>query len=133
MTNMLAIGGLLISVGLLTLAVLVPVFRRSDPPRWTTPGWIGEVVTVGLVSVLALGVACLAAGFFDALQAGPDILDIGLLAVVVVAAILIRPRLTAWARAKASIPAARVDVAAADGAGSRPVRASAPPAPDQAA
>ena len=50
---MLAIGGLLVAIALLTLAVLAPVFRRENPPRWTTRGWIGEVVTLAIVCTLA--------------------------------------------------------------------------------
>ena len=50
---MLATGGLLISVALLALAAVAPVFRSSNPPQWTTRGWIGEVVTLAIVCTLA--------------------------------------------------------------------------------
>jgi hypothetical protein len=86
---MLATGGLLVSIALLTLVVLVPVFRSSEPPRWTTRGWIGEVVTVGIVSTLALGLVYFLAGVAGAFQTGPDYLDLGLLAVVLLASIVI--------------------------------------------
>ena len=129
---MLATGGLLVSIALLTLAALVPVFRSSDPPRWTTRGWIGELVTVSIVCTLALGLGCLGAGAIDAFQTGPDGLDLGLLAVVLIASIVIWRRLRA-VRPKAVGPAASGDVPvlgpARSGRGAEPlpVAASKPP------
>ena len=102
---MLATGALLLAIGLLSLAVLVPLFRRSDAPKWTTWGWVGEVVTVLLVSVLALGITCIVAGAIDAIQSGGHVLDLGVVAVVLVASIIIWRRLSA-ARRKAAGPAA---------------------------
>jgi hypothetical protein len=95
---MLATGGLLVSIALLTLALLVPIFHRSDPPRWTTRGWIGEVVTVSIVCTLALGLGCLGAGTIDAFQTGPDYIDLGLLAGVLLITVVIWRRLNARAR-----------------------------------
>lgn len=97
---MLATGGLLVAIALLTLAVLVPIFQRSDPPRWTTRAWIGELVTVSIVCGLALGLVYLGAGTIDAIQTSPSYLDLGLLAVVLVASIPI------WRRLKAARPKA---------------------------
>ena len=136
---MLATGGLLVSIALLTLAVLVPIFHSSDPPRWATRGWIGEVVTVALVSTLALGLVYLVAGAIDAFQTGPDYLDLGLLAVVLIASIAIWRRLKARPRQKAAEPAASVaacvpEPAQSGGAAeSRPATASEPPSPHKAA
>jgi hypothetical protein len=136
---MLATGGLLIAVGLLMLALFVPMFRRSDPPQWTTRGWIGELVTVGLVSTLSLGLACFVAGAIDAFRASPDPLDLGLLAVVLIASIAIWRRFKASTRPKAVAPPARTDVAASgsvrsDGtAEPLPGAASEPPPPHKAA
>lgn len=134
---MLATGGLLLSIALLTLAVLAPVFRSSDPPRWTTRGWIGEIVTVSIVGTLALGVGCLGAGAIEAFQAGPDPLDLGLLVLVLAAATVIWRRLKA-ARPKALEPAARIDASASEPVRSGvveplPVSASEPPPPHKAA
>lgn len=116
---MLATGGLLVSLALLMLALLAPVFRRSDPPRWTTRGWIGEFVTVAIVGTLALGLVCLSAGAIDAFQTGLHYLDLGLLAVVLVVSIVMWRRLSAGTRQKA--------------AESPPAAASAPPQPHEAA
>ena len=115
---MLATGGLLVSLALLALALLVPVFRRSDPPRWTTRGWIGEVATVAIVGTLALGVVCVGAGAIGAFRTGLRHLDLGLLAVVLVASIVM------WRRLKAGTRKA---------AGSLAATASEPPQPHKAA
>jgi hypothetical protein len=97
---MLATGGLLAAIALLTLAALVPIFQHSDPPRWTTRGWIGELVTVSIVCGLALGLVYLGAGAIEAMQTGPSYLDLGLLAGVLVVSI------AAWRRLKAARPKA---------------------------
>jgi len=136
---MLATGGLLVSIALLTLAVLVPIFNRNDPPRWTTRGWIGEVVTVSIVCAFALGLVYLGAGAIDAFQTGLHYLDLGLLALVLVASIAIWRRLKARLRQKtaesaASMGACLPELAQSSGAAeSRPSTASEPPAPHKAA
>ena len=141
---MLAIGGLLVSIALLTLAAVAPVFRSSNPPRWTTRGWIGEVVTLAIVCTLAIGIGYLGAGAIDAFQTGPDYVDLGLLAVVLFALVVMWRKLSARARPKAleadaggydHVPAS----AQAHGGGPSapakplPVTASAPPPPHRAA
>jgi hypothetical protein len=98
---MLATGGLLVCIALLTLAVVAPVFRSSNPPAWTTRGWIGELVTLAIVCTLALGLGYLGAGAIAALQTGPAYLDLGLLAVVAFVSVVIWRGLQARARAKA--------------------------------
>jgi hypothetical protein len=98
---MLATGGLLTAIALLTLAAVAPVFRSSNPPRWTTYGWVGELVTLAIVCTLALGLGYLAAGAIDAFQTGPDYLDLGLLAVVLFVSVVIWRRLNARTRFKA--------------------------------
>lgn len=105
---MLAIGGLLVCAALLTLAALVPVFRRSDPPRWTTRGWVGEVVTIAIVCTMALGLGYLGAGAIDAFEVGPDYLDLVLLAGVLLATVVIWRWLNARARPRAVAVAVRV-------------------------
>jgi hypothetical protein len=94
----LAIGGLLACAALLTLAAVAPIFRSSDPPRWTTRGWVGEVVTLAIVCTLALGLGYLGAGAIEAFQVGPDFLDLGLLAPVALATVVIWRRLKGRAR-----------------------------------
>jgi hypothetical protein len=98
---MLATGGLLVSIALLTLAAVAPVFRSSTPPRWTTRGWIGEVVTLAIVCTLALGLGYFGAGVIGALQTGPDYVDLGLLAVVLFVSVVIWRGLNARAGPKA--------------------------------
>jgi hypothetical protein len=98
---MLATGGLLVAIALLTLGAVAPIFRSSQPPRWTTRGWVGEVVTLVIVGTLALGVGCLGAGAIEAFPTGPDYLDLGLLAAVVLGAGLIWRTLKARARPRA--------------------------------
>jgi hypothetical protein len=98
---MLGTGGLLVSVALLTLAAVAPVFRSSNPPEWTTRGWIGELVTLVVVCTLALGLGYLGAGVIAAFQTGPAYLDLSLLAVVVLVSVVIWRGLQARALAKA--------------------------------
>ena len=85
---------------MLTLATVAPVFRSSNPPRWTTRGWVGEIVTLAIVCALAIGVGYLGAGAIGAVQTGLNYVDLCLLAVVLLAAVMIwrglraRPRAT---------------------------------------
>jgi hypothetical protein len=98
---MLATGGLLIAIALLALGAVAPIFRSSQPPGWTTRGWVGEVVTLVIVCILALGVGYLGAGAIEAFRTGPDYLDVGLLAAVALGAVLIWRSLKARARSRA--------------------------------
>ena len=140
---MLATGGLLIAIALLTLAAVAPVFRSSNPPRWTTYGWVGELVTLAMVCTFALGAGYLGAGAIEAFQTGPDYLDLGLLPVVLFVSIVIWRRLSARARPKAVDADARLH-ARVPGTGEArsgglaaeaepvPVTASEPPPPHKA-
>jgi hypothetical protein len=103
---MLATGGLLTAIALLTLAAVAPVFRSENPPRWTTRGWIGEVVTLAIVCTLAIGLGYLGAGAIEAFETGADLLDIALLGVVLLVSVLIVRRLGARARAGVVAPGA---------------------------
>jgi hypothetical protein len=85
----LAIGGFSVCIVLLTLAAVAPIFRSSNPPRWTTRGLVGEMVTLAIVCPLALGLGYLGAGTIDAFQTGPDFLDLGLLAGAVLVTVVI--------------------------------------------
>ena len=141
---MLATGGLLIAVAVLMLAVVAPVFRRDNPPRWTTRGWIGELVTLAIVCTLALGLGYFGAGAIEAFETGPDYLDLSLLGVVLVASVVLWRRLSARMRSKAVEAEASVH-ALAPGAGQahsdtlaadaepEAVSASTPPPPHKAA
>ena len=98
---MLATGGLLVSIALLALAAVAPVFRRDNPPPWTTRGWIGELVTLAIVCTLAIGIGYLGAGVIGAVQTGVDYVDLGLLAVVLFALVVVWRKLNARGRARA--------------------------------
>jgi hypothetical protein len=109
---MLATGGLLVAITLLALAAVAPVFRRSDPPRWTTRGWIGELVTLAIVCTLALGLGYLAAGALAAFRAGLDFVDLGQLAGVALLAIVI----WRWLKARAGATVGAVTTATSEAA-----------------
>jgi hypothetical protein len=98
---MLATGGLLVAIALLTLAVLVQVFCGSDPPGWTTRGWISELLAVMIICAVALGAVRLGAGTIEAFRTGLDYLDLGLLALVLLVSIVVFRRLKqeAWPQA----------------------------------
>ena len=121
---MLAIGGLLVCAAVLTLAAIGPVFRRDNPPRWTTYGWVGELVTLAIVCAIALGIASLGAGAIEAVQTGPDYLDVVLLAGVVVVAFAVRRWWQSRVRPGAQAEPDLSVMASDDTAGGRP----APPA-----
>jgi hypothetical protein len=141
---MLATGGLLVCLALLTLAVVAPLFRSSNPPKWTTRGWVGELVTLAIVCTLALGLGYLGAGGIAIWQTGPDYVDLGLLAVVLFALIVVWRRLKVRARpsaveADASVYARAPESGQTDSGGlvtmaePAPVTVSTPPPPHRAA
>ena len=99
---MLVTGALLISIALLGLAAMAPVFRSSNPPRWTTRRWIGELVTLTIVCTLAIGLSCVGAGAINAVESGVDFLDLGLFAAVLLVAVVIFRSLKARARPDAA-------------------------------
>jgi hypothetical protein len=114
MSRMLATGGLLVAIALLMLAVLVQIFRSSDPPRWTTRGWISEVLAVMMICTLALGAVRLGAGTIEAFRTAPDYLDLGLLALVMLVSIVV------WRKLRKG--AARPKAVESAGVGPRPRR-----------
>jgi hypothetical protein len=87
--KVLATGGLLTCVALLTLSAVAPAFRRSDRPRWTTYRGVGEAVALAIICTMALGVGYLGAGVIAAFETRPDYLDLGVLAGVVLVAVVI--------------------------------------------
>jgi hypothetical protein len=98
---MLALGGLLTCAAVLALAALAVVFRSSSPPRWTASYWAGELISVGLVTLFALGLAMLVAGAVGAYREGLQLVELGLLAAVLLAALLIWRSLGLRARLRA--------------------------------
>jgi hypothetical protein len=100
--KMLELGGLLISGSVLLLAVLGPVFRHPNPPRWTTWPFVGEFTSIGIVSTLAFGIAFFVTGVMDFIQNGVNFVHIALLLVVLVAVIFFGRWIIARALPKAS-------------------------------
>lgn len=99
---MLALGALLLCAAILALAASAILFRRPDPPRWTTRAWAGEVISIAIVAMLALGLAYLFTGAAGAYQEGPAVVDLGLLAVVLVAAVALWRKLALGVRMRAT-------------------------------
>lgn len=97
---MLAIGGLLAGGALLVIVILTPIFRRPTPPRWVTWPLAGELVTVAIVSVLALGVGCVGVGAIQVWQQGLDLVQIGLFAASIAAVVVARR----WLKARTTVP-----------------------------
>ena len=69
-------------------------------------GWIGELVTLAIVCTLALGLGYLGAGAIAAFRTRPEYVDLGLLAGVVLVAIVIWRGLKARAARLGPAPAA---------------------------
>jgi hypothetical protein len=98
---MLALGGVLSCAALLALTALALVFRRPNPPRWTMYSRADELVAIAIVCALAMGIDYLAAGVISAREEGPDPIDIGLLAAVLIVSFMLWRRLNFFARARA--------------------------------
>jgi hypothetical protein len=112
---MMALGALLTCAALLTLAALSILFRRPNPPRWTRSSWSDELISVGLVSLFALGVAIFVGGVVSASREGVQLVDLGLLAAVLLASVVIWRRFGLRARLRAStVEPARPAVTGAD-------------------
>jgi hypothetical protein len=134
---MLATGGFLVCVALLTLGVVAPIFRSANPPRWATRGWVGEVVTLAIVCTLALGLGYLGAGAIEAFQTGPDYRDLGLLAGVVFVAVVLwrswraraRPRSLETATDLRAVAPESRDAAGGPAAAERATASASPPPP----
>lgn len=97
---MLALGGFLSSAAVLALAALALIFRRPYPPRWTTYWWADELVAIAFVCALAMGIGYLCAGVIEAREQGPDLVDAGLLVLVLVVSFMLWRRLAFFARAR---------------------------------
>lgn len=126
---MLALGALLTTSALLALAGAAIAARSPGAPRWATASWSGELITLAIVAAFALGLANLIAGAADAYDEGIDLVDLGLLAVVLCGAALIWRQLGLGARMRALTPvpsshsgARATSLKAAPRAGERPSR-----------
>jgi protein-S-isoprenylcysteine O-methyltransferase Ste14 len=133
---MLALGTFLTCFAILGIALSALVFRRPDPPRWTTRSWAGEFVAIGLVCVLSLGLGYLGAGSIDAYQQGLAATDLGLLVLAIVLALVawrklgLRERWRAMAAEEGpvAVPRAAGDgMTAAGDMGRKPPLTSEPP------
>jgi hypothetical protein len=137
---MLALGVLLTGCAILGIALLALLFRRPDPPRWTTSSWSDEAVAITLVCVAALGLGYLCAGSINAYQQGLGVTDLGLLAAAIVLAVVawrqlgIRHRWRAMASEQRSVVArvARREMTASAAVGQAPPLTTEPPPPGPA-
>ena len=126
---MFALGGLLISTALFALASLALIFRRPDPPAWTTRAWVDDLMAVAIVATFAVGLGCLGVGAITAYQEGADLVDLGLLAAVLGAALVIWRKLDLRTRLKAMAPeASAAGLIGPRAASPGPSRAAAAPA-----
>ncbi len=89
----LLIASLPLALFLLGLRAAMGLYRRREPPAWTTSAAPTELVCVTLVSLLAMGLALLAGGLATILRAGDRPIDLGSAALLVVAALLLWWRL----------------------------------------
>jgi hypothetical protein len=95
--DMLTLGGLLVAGSIVLLIVLTPIFRSPDPPSWTTAPLVGELVSIGLVSMAACGIAFAGAAAAEMIQHGVDLFRLGLMIAVVLAIGLIGRQIVARA------------------------------------
>lgn len=108
---MLTLGSFLVSAALLVFAACTLVFRDPHAPRWTQRAWAGEVVSLGIVGVVAVGVGCLINGLITFGQ-GVGPLDLALPFVVLAVSVMIwrkmhvRDRLRAFEDVRRFGPAA---------------------------
>lgn len=98
---MLALGGMLIGVTIVALGLLLPICRDPDGPSWVRRSLIGELMTVALVTMLALGLGHVGAGIVRQVEQGVDPIDIGLFLAVLAAVVAVWPRLRVRARLRA--------------------------------
>lgn len=98
---MLAFGGFLSCTALLALAALMLIFRGPDRPDWTRSSLVEELATIGVVYLLAFGLGYLAAGAIRAYEAGPNLIDAGAFAGMLVVFIWIWRRLEVRKRLRA--------------------------------
>lgn len=112
---MLTFGALLVSGALLAFGVLLLVFRRPAPPRWTTRSGVGELVSVAFVTLLTFGMGYLVAGVIGVYQRGPDLIDLSLSVVVLAGAVILWRRLYVRRRLQAYAAAGRANLATQPG------------------
>lgn len=117
-SHMLAIGGLLAGAALLAIVILAPLFRRPEPPRWTTYQLVGELITVAIVSLLALGIGSIGAGLVEAFRDGADAVQLGLFAASLAAVVAV----WRWLNARTALAASATEAASGQGV-SRPAGA----------
>jgi hypothetical protein len=104
---MLTYGGLSLCASVLALAALLPLFRAPNARPSLTVGWLGEVITIAIVCAFALGVGFLVTGTIHAYQEGPNYVDLGLVAGVLLGSLLIWRKLDVRKRLRAIEEVAR--------------------------
>jgi hypothetical protein len=105
---MLTLGSLLVCGALLAFAGVATVFRRPDPPRWTT--WSDGPITIAVIFAFGLGLAYFINGASRAYQEGVSLVDLALFVVVLAATFVIGRGLRRRAQPKAA-PTGRVAMA----------------------
>jgi hypothetical protein len=73
---MLALGAVLTGAAFVILALITPIFRRPEPPRWTRAPLVGELITVAIVTVMTVGAGSLAVGVFHTVRGDEPLLDL---------------------------------------------------------
>jgi hypothetical protein len=99
---MLIIGVALIVAASLALAALIPVFNAPQPPRWTRSRSLGELVTLGIVSTFAIGIATSVAGAWHAWEVGPTLLELAAVVILLGGGVVLWRRLSQGAPATAA-------------------------------
>lgn len=91
---MFELGGLLIAAAIVLLVLLPPIFQAARPPRWSTLPLACELIAVLIVSLLAIGLACLIHGAFGLILSGTGFIHLAVLLAIALATIvaLRRPR-----------------------------------------
>jgi hypothetical protein len=98
---MLALGGLFVAGSIVLVVILTPIFRAPDRPAWTMAPLVAESVSIGIVSMAALGMAFAGAGVSEMVQHGLDLIRLGVLLLVVLGVGLIGRQIAARASPKA--------------------------------
>ena len=73
---MLALGAVLTGAAFVILAIITPIFRRPEPPRWTRAALVGELITVAIVTVMTVGAGFLSVGIYHTVKGDEPLLDL---------------------------------------------------------
>jgi hypothetical protein len=92
---MLALGAVLTGAAFVILALITPIFRRPEPPRWTRAALVGELITVAIVTVMTVGAGFLAVGIYHTVKGDEPLVDLAAFGgLVVLSVVFLRWRRT---------------------------------------